>query len=403
MTATRRVAAGLVPAVLALAVLAAGCGSGAARPAGPRPPAPVQLSLTTALTTAATAWATIPMGAPSGPNQFWQLFTLTGPGGSWTLRTPPAIATNGALVLAGPGGQTLITGIRPSLDLGFSPVTITRDGGGTWASLSPEPGFANVPDALAAAPSGGLIALDANQAVQAAASQQASWSALTSGKAVAATAAGRRCGLARLTAVAYTPAGSPMLAGICGRAGTAGIFARQDGTWQLAGPALPAALSGRPVQVLRLTQAGDRDVALLQAGTGPSAGLLAAWTGDGRTWTLSQPFGLSGAHAVSASFGADGAVAVVLSGGRAVTISAPASDTSRPGATASPSSAGWHSLPALPAGQAVVLALPAPGTTDLLAATGSVLTAWQLSGQPARWTRTQTVKVPIQYGSSSGS
>jgi hypothetical protein len=113
------------------------------------------------------------MGAPSGPNQFWQLFTLSGPAGHWSLRTPPGIATNGALVLAGTGRQTLITGIRPSQDLGFSPVTATRDGGGTWSSLPPEPGFADVPDALAAAPDGRLIALNVNQTVQASASQQA--------------------------------------------------------------------------------------------------------------------------------------------------------------------------------------------------------------------------------------
>ncbi|HEY7146821.1 MAG TPA: hypothetical protein VH637_21465, partial [Streptosporangiaceae bacterium] len=177
------------------------------------------LSLATSLASAGTTWATIPMGAPSGPNQFWQLFTLSGPSGRWSLRTPPGIATNGALVLAGPGRQTLITGIRPSLDLGFSPVTVTRDGGGTWSSLPPEPGFADVPDALAAAADGQLLALGLNQAVQTAASQQAAWTTLTTVKDLAATAAGRRCALARLTAVAYTPAGSPLLAGICGRAG----------------------------------------------------------------------------------------------------------------------------------------------------------------------------------------
>jgi hypothetical protein len=199
------------------------------------------------------------MGAPSGPNQFWQLFMLAGPGGRWSLRTPPGIATNGALVLAGQDRQTLITGIRPSLDLGFSPVTATRDGGGTWSSLPPDPGFANVPDALAATAGGRLIALGLDQAVQVADSQQAAWTTLTTAKALAATAAGRRCALARLTAVAYTPAGSPLLAGICGRAGTAGVFARQDGSWQLVGPALPAALSGRPVQVIRLSQVGGRD------------------------------------------------------------------------------------------------------------------------------------------------
>ena len=190
MTRARRAAAGV-----ALAMLAAGCGSGAVRPAATRAPAPVPLSLVTALTSAGTTWATIPMGAPSGPNQFWQLFMLSGPSGRWSLRTPPGIATNGALVLAGSGRQTLITGIRPSLDLGFSPVTATRDGGGTWSSLPPDPGFADVPDALAAAADGRLLALGLNQGVQAAASQQAAWTTLTTVKDLAATAAGRRCAL----------------------------------------------------------------------------------------------------------------------------------------------------------------------------------------------------------------
>ena len=152
---------------------------------------------------------------------------------------------------------------------------------------------------------------------------------------------------------------------------------------------MPAALNGQRVCVIRLSQAGGRDVALLQVGTGASASLLAAWTADGHTWTLSPAFALSGSHPVSASFGADGAAAVVLSGGHGVTLAGPG--------------AAWRQLPPLPPGQAVVLALPAPGTTDLLAAAGSMLTAWRLTGQPARWTRTQTIKVPIQYGSSSGS
>jgi hypothetical protein len=173
------------------------------------------------------------MGAPSGPNQFWQLFTLTGPDGRWTLRNPPGIATSGALVLAGPGQQTLITGIRPSLDLGFSPVTTTRDGGGTWSSLPPEPGFADVPDTLAATAGGQLLALDQDQAVQATAAQQASWTALTSTKTLANTAAGRRCSLARLTAVACTPPGRCCWPGAAtGRARPACSPARAErGSW----------------------------------------------------------------------------------------------------------------------------------------------------------------------------
>ena len=32
-----------------------------------------------------------------------------------------------------------------------------------------------------------------------------------------------------------------------------------------------------------------------------------------------------------------------------------------------------------------------------------MLITWQLTGQAARWTKTQAIKVPVQYGSSSGS
>ena len=49
----------------------------------------------------------------------------------------------------------------------------------------------------------------------------------------------------------------------------------------------------------------------------------------------------------------------------------------------------------------MTLALPAAGTTDALAADGSSLTVWQLRPGSAEWARTQAIKVPIQYGSSS--
>src|SRR5205807_7229 len=85
------------------------------------------------------------------------------------------------------------------------------------------------------------------------------------------------------------PAGAPLLAGTCARHGVAGVFAYRDGSWQAAGPSLPASLASQQIQVLRLTRTGTRDVALLQAGTGPAATLVAAWSADGSHWTLSAP------------------------------------------------------------------------------------------------------------------
>ena len=382
MKAFRRAAA--APA-LAAALLAAGCGSAPRQAQAPGASA-APLSLSTAVTGPGATWAAVPMGAASGANQFWQLFMLPAGAARWSLQTPPDIATNGALILAGQAGQGIVVGERPSLSLTFSAITTTRDGGRAWATLPPASGLANVPDALAAAPDGGLIALGGSQQVTTA-RPGGGWTALTTRRALAAAPATRTCALTGLTAAAYTAAGSPLLAGTCGRAGTVGIFGYADGIWHQAAPSLPASLAGQDVRVLRLARTGAGDVALLETGTGSSATLLAAWTSDGgQRWQLSPAFGLGAAHAVSVSFGAGGAAAVVLSGHRGETLAGPG--------------AAWRALPALPAGRTITLALPATETTDALAATGGSLTVWQLRPGAAAWARTQTIKVPIQYGSS---
>jgi hypothetical protein len=375
-------------AVLALIMLAAGCastpGRRAADPASSLPPLP---SLASSVTSAGTAWVTLPMGAPSGPNQFWQLFTRSGTGRGWSLRTPPDIATNGALVLAGQGQGTLVTGIRPSIDLAFSPVTETSDGGGSWSTVPPTDPGDQRPLALAAAADGRLIALDQDRQVEVAGAG-GNWTALTTQKALAATTAARGCALGQVTAAAFTPAGSPLVAGSCGRAGVAGVFGYGGGTWHLAGPALPAALAGQRVEVVRLTRTAGGDAALLEAGARGSVRLVAAWTADGgQRWSLSPVASLGGSYVVSASFGAGGAMAVALSDGRGQTVPGPG--------------AAWQALPVLPVGRAVVLALPAGGGAEALTAYSSTLTAWQLAGRPGRWVKTQSVNVPIQYGSSS--
>jgi uncharacterized protein YceK len=87
-------------AALGLALLAGGCGSVPGRTAAPGPAAPAPLSLQTSMQGAWATWATVPMGAASGEDQFWQLFALPAGGSQWRLRTPPNIATNGAIVLA---------------------------------------------------------------------------------------------------------------------------------------------------------------------------------------------------------------------------------------------------------------------------------------------------------------
>ncbi len=312
------------------------------------------------------------------------------PAGSteWKLVTPPGVADNGGLVAADASGQSLITGIRPSQYLTYTPLTTTRNGGQAWSPAGPlDAALANVPDALAAAPgTGRLLALLTNGTVKAAAPGYTRWTTLASQRSLAATPAGRRCGLTALTAGAFTPSGTPLLAGRCSRPGTAGIFAARNGTWQAAGPALPATLAHQHTTVLRLTRTSSGDAALLETGTGPETSLLAAWsTGDAGRWALSPVVALHGARLASASFGPGGAAALVLTGNRAETITGA-------GAT-------WRSLPALPAGTATLASGPSGGF-DALAVHRTRLTVWQLGPGTTAWRATQAMNVPVQFGSS---
>jgi hypothetical protein len=380
----------LIAIALAFAALIAGCGAAASSGPGPAAGAlSAGAPLATSLGTADGTWATTVMGGSAAThNNFWQLFVRPAGSTEWKLVTPPGVASNGGLVTADAGGQSLITGIRPSLDLTYTPLTTTHNGGQAWAPAGPlDAALADAPDALAAAPgTGHLLALLTNGTVKAAAPGYTRWTTLASQRSLAATPAGRRCGLTALTAGAFTPSGTPLLAGRCSRPGIAGIFAARNGTWQAAGPALPATLAHQHTTVLRLTRTSNGDAALLETGTGPETSLLAAWsTGDGGRWALSPEVRLHGARLASASFGPGGAAALVLTGNRAETITG--------------AGAAWRSLPTLPAGTATLASGPSGGF-DALAVHRTRLTVWQLGPGTAAWRATQAMNVPVQFGSS---
>ena len=340
------------------------------------------------MVTAAGTWAVAVMGGSAARhNNFWQL--LIRPAGStrWKLVTPPGTADNGGLVLAG-AGRALIAAFRPSQYLRFTPLAETRTGGQAWTSLSPVgAALASAPDALAAEPaSGRLLALLANGTAAQSAPGYTAWKTVASRRILAATPTGLHCALRALTAASFTPSGIPLVGGSCARPGAAGIFADVSGTWQAAGPVLPGALARQDIAVLRLTQTGKQTVALLTAGHGPAASLLAAWSaGNGGHWALSPPLPLHGAALTSASFGPGGTAAVILTGRRGEAI------TSAGGQ--------WHLLPALPPGT-VTLAPGTGGSVSALAVHRATLTVWQASPADATWTTVQTLSVPIQFGSS---
>jgi len=381
----------LIAMALVSAALAAGCGGKVSSGPGPAPAAPSAGAsfLATSLSTTAGTWAiTVMGGSAASHNNFWQLFVRPAGSTDWKLVTPPGVADNGGLVTAGTGGQSLITGIRPSQDLTYTPLATTRNGGQAWSPAGPlDAALANAPDALAAAPgTGRLLALLTDGTVKAAAPGYTRWTTLATQHSLAGTPAGRRCGLTALTAGAFTPSGTPLLAGRCSRPGIVGIFAARNGTWQAAGPALPATLDHQHTTVLRLTRTSGGNVALLEAGSGPDVNLLAAWsTGDGGRWALSPVDRLHGAGLTSASFGPGGAAALVLTRNRAETITG--------------AGAAWRSLPALPAGTATLAPGPSGGF-DALTVHRTRLTIWQLGSGIAAWRATQAMNVPVQFGSS---
>jgi hypothetical protein len=406
----------LLAAVL-VAVLA-GCGSTAAgTSARASAPAAIRLPLTTTMTeSGGTSWAVIDMGGSGAKlENFWQLFArpaLTRPArtasaASWSLATPPGVADNGGLVAAPLDGPALVTGFNPSQDLTFSPLATTRDGGARWAPGLLPAGLAAVPSALAAGPGGRLIALTNRGLADITAARGAGWTRLASLASLAATPAARSCGLRSVTAAAFSPAGVPLLAGQCAAPGVAGIFAFSGGSWHPAGPALPAALAQRRISVLRLAAAGRSTIALLTAtAPGGAASLTAGWAAAGGRWALSAPLPLDGARILSTAtgtaFGGYPALAASVAHPRATSAAGVILSTGR-GETITDHQGGWQLLPALPP-HATALVLGPGRELSVLAASGSILTSWRPAARAVSlgfaWTRTQTVRVPVPYGSS---
>jgi hypothetical protein len=381
---------------LAAGLALGGCGSQSAPVSGPSLTV-VTPPLATSLVTAQGTWAVAVMGGSAAShNDFWQLFVRPTGATRWSLVTPEGVADNGGLVATGgAGGTSLLVGFRPSQGLAFSPLAASSDAGRNWTPGLLDADLAGVPDALAVGASGQVLALlrdgSIEQAPTAAAATAGRWSRLTTLGALAASTPGRSCGVAGVEAVSFGVNDTPMAGGSCVRRGVAGVFAESGGTWQAAGPALPAAFAGDQVQVLGLASGGT--TALMAAGSS----LVAAWSGgvEGSGWTVSAPVaaaaGATGASVPApagvvraAGFGPGGSVWVLLGGGRAEAIDGPGG--------------AWRALPAMPAGTQTLAPVP-DGGYDALAVSGSRLTVWQLEGT-ASWVQVQVIDVPIEYGSS---
>jgi hypothetical protein len=386
MTSPCRIRLRTAAAAVTGGLVLAGCGNtpAAHHRAGAPPPA---ISLNTATGSASGTWATIVMGGQATRHEnFWQVLVQAPGAATWRLVTPPGTADNGGLVLSAGTGQSAVTAFRPSQLLTYTPLIATADGGRSWSALGPlDASLATVPSALAVQPGTGQIAaLTAKGTVEQAAADASSWQQETTTSALASTPAGRQCDLTTLTAIAY-PQSGVLVGGACRKAGAVGLFIRTGDSWQATGPRLPGTIAGQAVSVLRLSTTGHQVTAVLQAGVGHDASVLVGWLYSHGQWTLSRPLPLGGAAVTSAAIGLSGAVAIATA--------------TRAAAFISSTGRAWRTLPRLPVGT-VTLAIGTSGTVQALAVSRSTLLVWQQAHGGQVWSRVQTMKVPIQYGSS---
>lgn len=326
-------------------------------------------------------------------NTFWQLLFRPAGATAWQLVTPAGVADNGGLVADGGSTAAVTAGFEPTKYLAYSPLARSTDSGRNWSPGILPAGLMAVPDAVSGAPGGGALVLarTSGGTLLASPGSLSSWRVLARRASLATTAPGRACGLVALSA-ASDAAGMPMVGASCTRPGVVGILTEKGGTWEASGARLPGAAGHLATTVLRLEAGPSGTQALVQAGRGRQARLVALWRGSpSDPWTPSAAF-LPGGAIEATGFGPSGSVVVVTGAPRGEGRVGAASVTGPGGA--------WSALPPAPARTAAVVDGPG-GEVDALAVSGNVLTDYRLEVASGTWQRVQALSVPIQYGSST--
>ncbi len=390
----RRARRWFTPAALAVMV-AGGCSAGgnASDSAATTAAAPLPTPLATSIGGPAGTWASVAMGQLDQPlNTFWQLLYRPEGGSQWSNQVEAtAVATNGGIVLTPLGGKTIGAAMLPSNRLTFTPLIATSDGGRTWQNGLIDAALAGTPDSLASNGAGRIIALvgdGRSSQVLTATDSLSTWHTIVTEAQLAATPAGRRCDLTSLTAVAY-PGPTPMAAGSCSKAGITALFALGPTGWQAVGPPTP---SSSTVQVLGLRTEGGTLTGLFAATTPTgTTDLVAGWSSDGgQKWKTSPPLQVGGDEQILSFGPADGAGLFVL-------FSDP-TQSKQLDLTTGPSSS-WSQLPQ-PPGQTATVAMTAGSPPQALAVNDTILTIWTLISNSGGWSKSQTIPVNIQFGSS---
>lgn len=373
-------------------ILLAACGSSVRAPYRSSAPS-IPTPLATSIQTSAGTWATVAMGHLDEPlNTFWQLLFRPTGSPSWSNQVKAtAVATNGGLVLASPGGPGLLVGVRPTNLLTFSPLIYTADAGRSWSTGLVADGLAARPDALAADSANHMLAVvnaHAEAQVLTSAGDPSRWQTAVTTRALASTVAGRSCGLFTITAAGYMTE-TPLAGGSCSRPGVLGIFAISGGASRLLEAPPPSSLARDRIDVLALHSYGTGLSALLGTSEGNAISLVAAWYRD-RHWSASQPLRVNASERVS-SFGPTSANGIFV---LLTSSSGPARL-----AVARSAEAGWRQLPSPPADTATVAVGPT-ASVDALAVKDTTLSVWTLGAHSSDWVHAQSIKVPIEFGSS---
>ncbi len=384
--ATCAALAGVLVAVIAGSVAPA-YGTGA-RPFLPRIP------LDATLTTPTGTWADLAMGRLAERlNTFWELFDIPSGASRWSLVTPPGVADNGGLVSATAPHAGLLTGFEASVDLGFSPLAETTDAGRSWSPGLLPSELARVPDALAVSAGHRVLALlstGSGRVLDASSGDLSRWHRVATERAVASSAAGRACGLLRLTAVATSASGGDALGAACGAPGRVGVLVGSATGWSLAAPRLRGSLSGAATEIVRLTASSGTLAALAAAVSAGRTWLVGAWPGSSAgSWGVSPELELApGSELTSTAALAGGGFAVTVARGARVGVEVLAGAHAR-----------WSRLPEAPAGTVAIASTPG-GRYDALTVDGSKFADYVLARGASSWRRAQRITAPIQYGSS---
>lgn len=420
-----RVACSRLSAVLGAAALAStlsACGAGKTSAAASSPDAQWTLPAATSTVTPQGVWAAVAMGHLGDPlNTFWQLPSRRAGRATWTNQVEAtATATNGGLILASAGG-TLLVGIRPSVDLTFSPLIYTRNGGLKWSAGLLDTALTPAAGSLAVRATGTASTLTASALTSDAATSTkggdvkvesdkgslSSWRTVGDLRSLDASTANRGCGATSLTAVGYS--GATLVVGAaCSQAGSNGLFTVGPGGWRSAGPSKSVS-AGSTVTVLAAASEADSRAAAgsqsagaavaapeafllgLAGPAGEPPRLVVASSPDGANWQVSPAITVTSTTAV-VSFGPApaGGLFVLTRGPR---------NALTPYVTDGPSFA-WRQLPSAPPGTAT-LAEGHDGTLEALSVNDTVLSFSTFEPAEDEWVRSQTMHVNIEFGSSN--